>query len=215
MWDLIAMLIICYQAITIPYRFCFKARAFGPFKIYEFLMDIFFMFDMGLSFVTGYYKRGNLIMKRGPIMRHYLRTWFIVDLLATIPWSWLVKDRMIDYWPDDDFDETAELNDDDWNIYVSTEVNGSGGFISKVSRLLVDTSRYMNLSESDMAQALRLMKLIRFIRVIKLTQIFKLRKLIYRYEWFFFNDKIGIVIDFLKIFLFIFFFVHWLACLFF
>jgi Ion transport protein len=82
-------------------------------------------------------------------------------------------------------------------------------------RTYLDTDRYTNLGEMDIAQALRLMKLIRFIRVIKLTQIFKLRKLIYRYEWFFFNDKIGIVIDFLKIFLFIFFFVHWLACIFF
>jgi hypothetical protein len=49
-WDLIAMLIICYQAIVIPYRFCFKARAFGPFKFYEFLMDIFFIIDLCKTF---------------------------------------------------------------------------------------------------------------------------------------------------------------------
>lgn len=45
-WDLIAMLIICYHAIVIPYRFCFKARAFGSFKVYEFFMDVFFMIDL-------------------------------------------------------------------------------------------------------------------------------------------------------------------------
>lgn len=136
------MLIICYQAIVIPYRFCFKARAFGPFKIYEFLMDIFFMVDIALNFVTGYYKKGNLIMKRGPIMRHYLRTWFIIDFIATIPYSWFVYDRVIDYWPDDDFDETAEL-DTDWNIYSHS--------IGKVVNTFVDTDRYVNLSEFDLA----------------------------------------------------------------
>jgi hypothetical protein len=49
-------------------------------------------------------------MKRGPIMRRYLRTWFIFDFIATIPYAWFIKDRDVDYWPDDDFDETAEIN---------------------------------------------------------------------------------------------------------
>jgi hypothetical protein len=49
-------------------------------------------------------------MKRGPIMRRYLRTWFIFDFIATIPYTWFIKDRDVDYWPDDDFDETAEIN---------------------------------------------------------------------------------------------------------
>ena len=50
---------------------------------------------------------------------------------------------------------------------------------------------------------------------MKITQVFKLRKLIYRFEWFFFNDKVGIAIDFMKIMMFFFFTVHWTACLFF
>ena len=45
------MLIICYQAIVIPYRFSFKARAFGSFRYYELAMDVFFMFDLCKSLV--------------------------------------------------------------------------------------------------------------------------------------------------------------------
>lgn len=60
--------------------------------------------------MTGYYKSGYLIMKRGKIVRHYLRTWFIIDFIATIPYSWFATDKDIDYWPDDDFDETAALS---------------------------------------------------------------------------------------------------------
>lgn len=105
------MIFIMYHAFVIPYRFCFKARAFGTFRFYEFLMDIFFIIDLCLNFATGYYKKGNVIMKRGPIARHYLRTWFVIDLLATLPYGWCFKEKNIDYWPDDDFDETAEIEE--------------------------------------------------------------------------------------------------------
>ena len=77
----------------IPYRFCFKARAFGTYKLFETVMEIFFMIDICLNFVTGYYKKGNVIMKRGPIIRHYLRTWFFLDFLATIPITWFLPER--------------------------------------------------------------------------------------------------------------------------
>jgi hypothetical protein len=46
-WDFIALLIIIYEAIVIPYRFSFRARAFGTWMFFEYLMDIFFMADLG------------------------------------------------------------------------------------------------------------------------------------------------------------------------
>ena len=45
-WDFFAMAFIIYYAIVIPYRYCFKARAFGWIRIYEILVDIFFIFDL-------------------------------------------------------------------------------------------------------------------------------------------------------------------------
>jgi len=71
-----------------------------------------FNFHLVLNFVTGYYKKGNLVMKRGPIIRRYIRTWFIFDFIATLPITWFIPERNVDYWPDDDFDETAALKDD-------------------------------------------------------------------------------------------------------
>jgi hypothetical protein len=55
-------------------------------------------------------------MRRGPIIKRYLRTWFIFDFVATIPITWFIPERNVDYWPDDDFDETAAL-DGDANIF--------------------------------------------------------------------------------------------------
>lgn len=45
-WDFVALLIIIYQAVVIPYRFSFRARAFGTWMFFEYLMDIFFMLDL-------------------------------------------------------------------------------------------------------------------------------------------------------------------------
>jgi hypothetical protein len=51
-------------------------------------------------------------MKRGPVMKRYIRTWFLFDFIATLPITWFIPERNVDYWPDDDFDETQALNDD-------------------------------------------------------------------------------------------------------
>ncbi len=100
-------------------------------------------------------------------MRRYLRTWFIFDIIATLPYTWFIKDRDVDYWPDDDFDETAELN----KALVGTMMHSYHLETDK----LVST-----LGDFDLAQTMRLLKLTRCVRVIKLNQVFKLRKLVYR-----------------------------------
>jgi len=166
-WDFVAMSFICYHAIVIPYRYCFKARAFGWLRVFEFLVDIFFIIDLCklhyviwllvLNFVTGYYKRGNLMMKRGPIMKRYLRTWFLFDFIATIPVTWFIPERNVDYWPDDDFDETAALKDEKGDIFEGL-------------RQLLETDRLVTtLADFDPAQTMRLLKLARFVRVIKIN----------------------------------------------
>ena len=105
-------------------------------------------------------------MKRGPIMKRYLRTWFIFDFIATLPITWFIPERNVDYWPDDDFDETAAINGDS-NMFLT--------------RSLLETERLVStLSDFDPAQTFRLLKLFRFVRVIKINQVFKLRRLIYR-----------------------------------
>ena len=100
-------------------------------------------------------------------MYRYLRTWFIFDFIASIPYTWFIKDRDVDYWPDDDFDETAEINKDQSTILAIHN--------------LLDTDRLIStLADFDLAQTMRLLKLARFVRVIKMNQVFKMRKLIYR-----------------------------------
>lgn len=72
----------------IPFRLCFDVDASGGLLILENIMDASFMLDIVITFNTGFYKKGYLVMKRKDIILNYLKTWFILDLLASFPYSW-------------------------------------------------------------------------------------------------------------------------------
>ena len=52
--------------------------------------DIYFGLDTILNFNTGYYDKGVLIMKRKQIILTYLKTWFILDFFAVLPYSYVI-----------------------------------------------------------------------------------------------------------------------------
>ena len=43
------------------------------------------------NFNTGFYEKGALVMQRKHIVINYLKTWFMIDLLASFPYSWIVN----------------------------------------------------------------------------------------------------------------------------
>lgn len=59
-------------------------------KVLETIMDSCFMIDIVVTFNTGFYKKGYLVMKRKDIILNYIKTWFILDMLASFPYSWVM-----------------------------------------------------------------------------------------------------------------------------
>jgi hypothetical protein len=57
-------------------------------------MDVVFFFDILLNFNTGFYYKGVVVMKRHRIMLTYLRTWFLIDVLATFPYEYTFEFAM-------------------------------------------------------------------------------------------------------------------------
>ena len=49
-----------------------------------------FIFDILLNFNTGFYHKGELIMKREHIVRDYLANWFWIDLISSTPFTWVL-----------------------------------------------------------------------------------------------------------------------------
>lgn len=92
LWDLLCLLFIIYQSIIIPFRLCFEVEADGPMLILETIMDVCFMIDVVVTFNTGFYKKGYLVMKRKDIILNYIKTWFILDVLASFPYSWVMNE---------------------------------------------------------------------------------------------------------------------------
>jgi hyperpolarization activated cyclic nucleotide-gated potassium channel 2 len=89
-WDLFVLLFIIYQAILIPFRLCFDVDATGAILIVEDIMDVSFMVDICITFNTGFYKKGYLVMKRKDIIKNYFKTWFWIDLVASFPYTWVL-----------------------------------------------------------------------------------------------------------------------------
>lgn len=85
---MLSLLAILYQSIVVPYRLCFNVEAKGGIAIFETIIDVIFILDILVSFNTGFYLKGYLVMKRRDIVFNYLTTWFFIDLIASFPYSW-------------------------------------------------------------------------------------------------------------------------------
>jgi hypothetical protein len=91
----VCLFFIIYQAIVIPFRLCFDEDATGALGTLEDIMDISFMLDIIVTFNTGFYKKGYLVMKRKEIVKNYLKTWFLIDLVSSFPYSWVFNAETI------------------------------------------------------------------------------------------------------------------------
>ncbi|KAI1285958.1 Potassium voltage-gated channel subfamily H member 7 [Halotydeus destructor] len=117
-WDWIILLLVIYTAIFTPYTAAFllnnKSEAqprddrteesnittpapdktYGeddPFFVVDILVDIMFIIDIVINFRTTYVSANDEVVSHpGKIAIHYLKGWFIIDLVAAIPFDLLL-----------------------------------------------------------------------------------------------------------------------------
>lgn len=90
-WDLWTMSLIFYELVMIPMRIAFEIED-PVISVIDTIVDIIFILDIALNFNTGFYSKGLLVMNRKRIVANYLKLWFWLDLLASIPYSWFISD---------------------------------------------------------------------------------------------------------------------------
>lgn len=92
-WDLVMAVLILYSTMVIPYRICFDVDAEGGFLVLDICVDLCFATDIAINFRTAFYEDGGMVLVTVPalIARHYLRTWFTIDVLSTLPIDWIVE----------------------------------------------------------------------------------------------------------------------------
>lgn len=79
--------LILYSTIVIPYRICFGVEAEGAAFAVDVGVDVMFAADVLINFRTAYFEDGGVVLVTVPrlIARHYLRSWFTIDILSTLP----------------------------------------------------------------------------------------------------------------------------------
>ncbi|XP_037309501.2 potassium/sodium hyperpolarization-activated cyclic nucleotide-gated channel 1 [Pungitius pungitius] len=107
-WDLTMLLLMVGNLIIIPVGITFfKDEHTPPWIVFNVVSDTFFLMDLVLNFRTGIVKEDNTEITLDPqqIKIKYLRSWFVVDFISSIPvdYIFLIVETRID----SDFYKTA------------------------------------------------------------------------------------------------------------
>ncbi|KAF0714357.1 hypothetical protein AaE_011592 [Aphanomyces astaci] len=92
-WDLGLALCVFYTSCVVPVRISFSLDATGFFYFFECGIDFCFFLDILLSFRTGLVDptTGHVYYNKRQIVRSYLRGWFGIDLVSTLPLEFIAK----------------------------------------------------------------------------------------------------------------------------
>jgi hypothetical protein len=91
-WDLSQLFLLLYVAIMVPYRECFDdpVELNSAGFVVEVLIDSYFLLDICLNFITGYYDRaGTLVIDRKMIAKNYMKSWLVIDVLSILPFGYI------------------------------------------------------------------------------------------------------------------------------
>ena len=102
-WDWLILLLVIYTAIFTPYSAAFllndreeqKRRECGyscsPLNVVDLMVDIMFIIDILINFRTTYVNANEEVVSHpGKIAVHYFKGWFLIDMVAAIPFDLLI-----------------------------------------------------------------------------------------------------------------------------
>uniref|UniRef100_A0A8B9HUX1 Cyclic nucleotide-binding domain-containing protein n=1 Tax=Astyanax mexicanus TaxID=7994 RepID=A0A8B9HUX1_ASTMX len=100
-WDFTMLLFMVGNLIIIPVGITFfKDETTTPWIIFNVVSDTFFLMDLVLNFRTGIIieESSDIILDPKTIKKKYLKTWFIVDFVSSIPvdYIFLIVEKGID-----------------------------------------------------------------------------------------------------------------------
>lgn len=102
-WDWVILLLVIYTAIFTPYSAAFllseveeqRRRSCGytcnPLNVVDLLVDVMFIVDILINFRTTYVNQNEEVVSHpGRIAQHYFKGWFLIDIVAAIPFDLLI-----------------------------------------------------------------------------------------------------------------------------
>lgn len=102
-WDWVILLLVIYTAIFTPYSAAFllneveeqRRRTCGytcnPLNVVDLVVDVMFIVDILINFRTTYVNHNDEVVSHpGRIAQHYFKGWFLIDIVAAIPFDLLI-----------------------------------------------------------------------------------------------------------------------------
>ena len=85
-WEIIIFIITMYFLTVTPITVAFSDFDNINFSIIEATMEILFIFDIPINFLTAYVNKEELLVRnKNLIAIHYLKKWFTLDVISSIP----------------------------------------------------------------------------------------------------------------------------------
>ncbi|XP_061080093.1 potassium voltage-gated channel subfamily H member 6-like [Conger conger] len=102
-WDWIILLLVLYTAVFTPYSAAFllneeedeRRRTCGytcnPLNVVDLVVDVMFIIDILINFRTTYVNSNDEVVSHpGRIAQHYFKGWFLIDIVAAVPFDLLI-----------------------------------------------------------------------------------------------------------------------------
>ncbi|XP_026519141.2 potassium voltage-gated channel subfamily H member 2-like, partial [Terrapene carolina triunguis] len=102
-WDWLILLLVIYTAVFTPYSAAFLLNdqqedlrhtcgySCSPLTVVDLLVDIMFLIDIVINFRTTYVNSNEEVVSHpGRIAIHYFKGWFLIDMVAAIPFDLLI-----------------------------------------------------------------------------------------------------------------------------
>lgn len=86
-WDALQVIFLIYVTIFVPLRACFQfdVDIFSVMWFIDTAVDLYFIIDLVLNCFTAFDNFGIRETRHKQIIQHYMRTWFLFDLVACLP----------------------------------------------------------------------------------------------------------------------------------
>lgn len=91
-WDLLITLVLMFTCMVTPYRIAFIESDNMNWKITNAVIDSLFLIDIILIFNSATQdEEFNVITNRKQLAKDYISSWFLIDLLAIVPFDYLIQ----------------------------------------------------------------------------------------------------------------------------
>lgn len=90
-WDISSIVCLTLDLILLPLHAFSQWRAGATLTIFELLLHLFWAADIAVTFYTGFFLHGTLVLKRKLIAKNYMRGWLSFDVLyVALGLAWVV-----------------------------------------------------------------------------------------------------------------------------